>query len=575
MKKQFASNSYHFRNLSIQGWKSYKLPLNFHIKDINFVIGPNNSGKSNLLKIMLFAKNLITISSKYKRSIFNETDLNINVDDIFNKYSKNNSITISLETQLDWLSKKSMVNIEIIRIPKTMSIQITKISIVNGDEILYEISHDCQFKINVTMLLDTISRSFIFHNQANEFRTIQEAYEKSKNQFSEYGQLDEIYGKIILYNKTYNENIDTSDLEYLSDYSIDMILSTGIGFSTIKSWSGVNLIHLDATKYIKSKNDLINRNNKRTKKFEYLYFNSDKIYLLFDTDNIKGNKVNAQNELVTIFNNLSSSKNRYTEPTIPSEVINIARDQILAALYIPIDSISHFSYIGNKPDSYILSNDIMYNLKIMLNSSKTSAFRTFLYKNLPQMEIGDKLRIFKIHETYEIQVMRLGAWIPERLLGSGARKMLFLMMDIVYNGAIRLNEDFLKSIKEQGVPLDTISRHKILLEEPEANLHPRLQSKLAELIVEANREFKIQFIVETHSEYMIRKLQYLVANGDCESKDIQIFYLNFDPDRKTTVKQDIQITEKGTLSKPFGQGFFDEADKLTLDLFLLSGSADN
>lgn len=51
---------------------------------------------------------------------------------------------------------------------------------------------------------------------------------------------------------------------------------------------------------------------------------------------------------------------------------------------------------------------------------------------------------------------------------------------------------------------------------PELNLHPALQSKLADLFLEVHQEFGINFIIETHSEYIIRKSQVLVAEKEFE-----------------------------------------------------------
>ncbi len=51
----------------------------------------------------------------------------------------------------------------------------------------------------------------------------------------------------------------------------------------------------------------------------------------------------------------------------------------------------------------------------------------------------------------------------------------------------------------------------VLLEEPESNLHPNLQSKLADFLIDASDRFGIKWVIETHSEYFIRKLQYWTA----------------------------------------------------------------
>ncbi len=109
----------------------------------------------------------------------------------------------------------------------------------------------------------------------------------------------------------------------------------------------------------------------------------------------------------------------------------------------------------------------------------------------------------------------------------------------------------------------------VLIEEPESNLHPNYQSKLADLIIDAIKEFNIQFIIETHSEYFIRKLQYLTAKKKIEPENTIIHYF---ANKEGVEKGEQQVTEikikhNGGLSKDFGTGFMDEADNLSLDLF--------
>jgi AAA15 family ATPase/GTPase len=122
----------------------------------------------------------------------------------------------------------------------------------------------------------------------------------------------------------------------------------------------------------------------------------------------------------------------------------------------------------------------------------------------------------------------------------------------------------------------------VVIEEPEANLHPALQSKLADMFAEAIKKFKIQIIVETHSEYLIRKLQYLVAtnSSDIMPSDVLIYYFNqsFQSQGQNGVFQKvdvIRIDQFGRLSQEFGSGFFDEADRIAMELFMLSHSQSN
>lgn len=113
----------------------------------------------------------------------------------------------------------------------------------------------------------------------------------------------------------------------------------------------------------------------------------------------------------------------------------------------------------------------------------------------------------------------------------------------------------------------------LIIEEPEANLHPNLQSKLADLFVLATNTFSnLRLIVETHSEYIIRKLQYFTARKEIAQEKSVVYYFNADRfvnQSEPKVKK-IEISNNGVLTDEFGTGFFDEAIRLRFDLMKLN-----
>jgi hypothetical protein len=113
-------------------------------------------------------------------------------------------------------------------------------------------------------------------------------------------------------------------------------------------------------------------------------------------------------------------------------------------------------------------------------------------------------------------------------------------------------------------PTDSI----VVIEEPETNLHPAFQSKLAELFLEFQKKRNLSFLIETHSEYLIRMFQYLVAKKEVDSKEVSIYYL-YPPDAIPKGSKQVyrlEIRPDGILKQDFGQGFFDESVRLTINL---------
>lgn len=64
----------------------------------------------------------------------------------------------------------------------------------------------------------------------------------------------------------------------------------------------------------------------------------------------------------------------------------------------------------------------------------------------------------------------------------------------------------------------------VLLEQPEIHLHPAVQSGLADVIINAVNTRKIQVIVESHSEHLLRRLQRRVAEDQIKNTKISLYF---------------------------------------------------
>lgn len=110
----------------------------------------------------------------------------------------------------------------------------------------------------------------------------------------------------------------------------------------------------------------------------------------------------------------------------------------------------------------------------------------------------------------------------------------------------------------------------IIIEEPEQNLHPKMQSKLADLFYSLAKDWGCKFLIETHSEYLVRKSQVIVAEENFaneedlkENNHFKVYYLPSDG----LVPYEMKYRIDGKFSNEFGPGFFDTASDLAFELF--------
>ncbi|MDD6701441.1 MAG: AAA family ATPase, partial [Bacteroidales bacterium] len=107
----------------------------------------------------------------------------------------------------------------------------------------------------------------------------------------------------------------------------------------------------------------------------------------------------------------------------------------------------------------------------------------------------------------------------------------------------------------------------IIIEEPEQNLHPRLQSKLADLFAAVAEDESYNFLVETHSEYLIRRTQVLVAEMNLTEEELEKqnpFKVYYFPHNGSAY--DMKYLPSGRFDNKFGEGFFDESAKWHLEI---------
>lgn len=128
---------------------------------------------------------------------------------------------------------------------------------------------------------------------------------------------------------------------------------------------------------------------------------------------------------------------------------------------------------------------------------------------------------------------------------------------------------------ETAIMKQSISGHKdvnsittpevvLAIEEPEVSLHPSLQSQLADIFLDA-KNHGINLIIETHSEYLIRRTQALIAGysskEEFDRRPFVVYYINRDGST-----YELEYSETGRFKNSFGPGFFDEASRSNVEI---------
>lgn len=98
----------------------------------------------------------------------------------------------------------------------------------------------------------------------------------------------------------------------------------------------------------------------------------------------------------------------------------------------------------------------------------------------------------------------------------------------------------------------------LIVENPEAHLHPRAQSKLTRFLAQV-AQCGVQVIIESHSEHILNALRICVKNNDFSivDKDVSVLYFQ-DSEDQPVVR--IPINPDGSVDD-WPEDFFDQAEK--------------
>ncbi|TKT94081.1 DUF3696 domain-containing protein [Dyadobacter frigoris] len=108
----------------------------------------------------------------------------------------------------------------------------------------------------------------------------------------------------------------------------------------------------------------------------------------------------------------------------------------------------------------------------------------------------------------------------------------------------------------------------LAISQPEIHLHPKIQASLGDHLQNQIRSKNKQYIIETHSEYLLNRIRLLLVKGDLKPQDVKVYYFENDGIKSTV--HDIEFATDGQI-KNAPDGFFDtygiDVMNIALNLF--------
>ena len=208
-------------------------------------------------------------------------------------------------------------------------------------------------------------------------------------------------------------------------------------------------------------------------------------------------------------------------------------------------------------NSGVAQSDVNGCIEIVQDDSKELSIpEKLLLKYMQVFSIGSGIRIMSYNnESYTVDIIDASSKsMPLADKAMGAIQLTILLLRII----------FLFKRYEY-----TSRKPIILVEEPEQNLHPKTQSLLADFFFEISTAYKFQVLVETHSEYLVRKMQVLFASKIKEKEQDEetlngLIKVYFFPENKSPYSMTFQ--KNGRFENTFDPGFFDEAGRWNREL---------
>lgn len=486
-------NSY-LNSLSFKNYKSFS-SADIEIKPLTFFIGANSSGKSSILQLILAIEQTINNKDTYTSALkLNGHYVNLGEDiNIIKDKKKTNTLSVEFE-----LNKEAFRH-------------------------QLEMCFHAEFG-NYIELLNPLTKKKT--TDKSSFKNIEKYLSERKNShfsFFSYSTFDEMMD----IDQWHRLNFRTLDYDVQKDSDFKNEINNIVGLyyeflSLLKKSSNIKLCYdfliRPRTKRLSIKRYTIKINEFQETGYDIIY---PDVYLFNTISELElPQKDKIEDEIS--FNGLRLQPNRKIK-TLNIRFVNSLLESAYQNLkqYFKSNKISYVGPLRAYPQRYYFLDES--NSSYYFDAQSGQRLAEILKRNKDLGEkINEWLKDFEINISvnefkdiiHKIKVSQNGLKLDITDVGFGYSQILPILV--------------------QGFMSENNSM--TIIEQPEIHLHPKMQAALADLFIDiissptkktkaSSQTQKKTLLIETHSEYMLKRLRRRIAEGKISNNDVAIYFI--------------------------------------------------